>query len=137
MNDPNYFDWVSARSKCSLESVFQLLRVAVDDDLQKVSSLNRIGVKFDRSKQSPDTKIIVTRVLELTGFNESSHVIFELKTDRISVTKRIGNSPEAEPLFEAIPGLNEEGECLLRVKETPLKLWQVSRKALEELFFWF
>jgi hypothetical protein len=44
-------------------------------------------------------------------------------------------SPRKE-LFSAKPYLNHEGECLLQIGETdPLHIWQVSRKALEPLFF--
>jgi len=38
-------------------------------------------------------------------------------------------------LFEAKASLGFEGRCRYEVEGQPLELWQVSRKALEDLFF--
>ena len=37
--------------------------------------------------------------------------------------------------FEATPVLNVEGACKLVVNDSELDLWQVCRRALEDLFF--
>ena len=108
----------------------------MDSDVKTANALNRRGVKFKLNTEATG-KIIVLRERDLGGFNESMAIVFELLPDKIAVTERRGPGFTEGALFCAAPGLNQEGECLLEIDGQPLKLWQVSRKALENLFFGF
>jgi hypothetical protein len=128
------FDWVKARSKCSLESVFQTLREVLDSDVKSVNGLNRVGVTFALNN-SATNKLIISRERDYGGLSGGETVVFELLPNEI----RVRDGRTEKHFFSAKPVLNQEGECLLEVtgELEPQRLWQVSRKALDDLFFGF
>jgi hypothetical protein len=128
-------DWVKARSNCSLARIFQTLAEVVDSDVQSVNSLARERVSFHINTQATD-KIIVTRDREKGVAHDIRTIVFQLTNFSITATAK-GPTGEATGMFSAVPNLDENGECLLVVSGDPFRLWQVSRKALEELFFNF
>ena len=132
------FDWVSTRSKCSLEQSFVLLSEIVDSDVKAANALKRRDVEF-KINSEPTKKLVVIRDQDLGGMHGFINVVFELRADKITVFIRKGGEFLPVPMFSFVPSLNEEGECLYRIEgeEAQLKLWQVSRKALEDLFFGF
>src|ERR1700722_6850572 len=132
------FNWVKERSLCSLECVFQIFGEVVDSDVKSSNALNREGVKFE-IKTPAHNKLMVIRSHAVGHSAEMAGITFELLGDRISVQKRKRGSTEEIPLFSFAPSLNLDGECLVRVdgESEMLKLWQVSMKALEDLFFAF
>jgi hypothetical protein len=130
------FNWVHARSECGLPRVFQILSEVIGSDVKAANALNRRGVKFQFTTEAAG-KILAVRDRDFGGFNEIMVIVIELASGKITVSRRVPNKASDEPLFYAVPGLNEEGECLLEVDGKSLKLWQVSRKALDDLFFGF
>ena len=129
------FNWVQARSECSVERVFQILAEVVDSDVKAANALNRRGVTFHVNRDARG-KLIVARNRDLGGFSDVTIVVFELEPGRIVVTRKTANIDD-KTLFSAAPSLNEQGQCLLEVAGDQLQLWQVSRRALEDLFFEF
>lgn len=80
----------------------------------------------------------MVRNRDLAGPIESTGVKFELRANEIAVSNiKTGMMHGATPAFSAVPRLNEDGECRLEVQGERLQFWQVSRKALEDLFFGF
>lgn len=128
------FNWVHARSECSLSVVFIVLAEVIDSDVKAATALNRPGATFKLRRDASD-KLVVTRERILQGATLNSTVIFELLADRIRVSRMKERNSEPAPFFTAAPNLNRDGECLLDVDGEPNQLWQVSRKALEDLFF--
>jgi hypothetical protein len=61
-------------------------------------------------------------------------VFFELAIDRIEVI-RLMPEGQSKAAFFARAHLRPSGECQLEVGSERLELWQVSRMALEPLFF--
>lgn len=120
-------DWVSARFYCSLQAVFETLAEVIKTDAEVASKLFAPDRTFKVTVQPQ--KIIVVRAEREAG--TPSSIVLELSALGITVKK--GRS--GEPVFDARPVMNEEAECMLEVDDRPLKLWQVSRKALEDLFF--
>jgi hypothetical protein len=131
------FDWVKARWQCSLPQIFQVLTEMVQSDVNAVNLLHRNNVMFTFSTPGTE-KVVVTRARDLTGSNEVVSVVFELSANQITAREATKMGPKP-PFLTATPTLNENGECVFDVGEhgPPLKLWQVSRKALENLFFGF
>jgi len=115
------FNWVKARSKCSVASVFALLAEVVDSDVKAANELPG-NARFRFNKY--DRKLIVLPVTEFPV-----PIVFELAGAVINISK------EETALFTARPSLMTDGKCRLEVDGETLELWQVSRKALEALFF--
>lgn len=129
------FNWVSETFKCSPEMVLGTLREVVDSDVKAVNGLNRSDVSFTLNDDALN-KIVVIRRRDMAGFIEGMGVVFELRARQIHVYSRTANGEK--PLFVASPRVSpEDGECTLAIDGTPMRLWQVSRKALEDLFFGF
>jgi hypothetical protein len=119
-------DWVSKRSRCSFPNVFKDLKLQVEEDVKTRNGLrpNYAPYEFSVTDHGND----FTVVLEAKDFRTS--VIFSLAEHAIVVKDDAGNNK-----FEVALTFNDQGECRLHVDETELELWQVRRKALEELFF--
>ena len=129
------FDWVRERSKCCLSTVFNNLAEVLDSDVKTVNALGRKGVRFETTRPQP-SKLIVVRERDFTGIIETDSVVFELTASRITAVQRNG-AGNPKSLFSASPNLTAEGNCVLEIDGTSLRLWQVSRLALEDLFFGF
>lgn len=119
MIDEN-FNWVRARSQCSLPRVFAMLGEIVDSDVKALNAAQPSNLPAEVKRYTG--KIVVA--------HRDSTIVFELTGGIIQVRQ----GPE-HALFSAKLRLDEDGECLLEVNGRGLKLWQVSRKALEDLFF--
>lgn len=124
------FDWVTARSNCSVVMIFERLKSAVQDDVNKRQQLRRkseFGYQYGFSVDIDQTRISVI-LKEPTAPAEA--VVFYLKEDSIDVVNGSGKHK-----FKATPTINDEGECRLKVSGQERELWQFRKMALEELFF--
>jgi hypothetical protein len=131
---PETFDWVDARAKCSTEQMFSLLVERVTSDVESMKA--RIGsshrLTFNRIA---DDKVIVANERIEGGFAfNGRNVMFQRTKGGIVVDTEAQKGP-GRALFTASVSLGPEGRCRYEVDGQPLELWQVSRKALEELFF--
>ena len=122
------FDWVRARSDCTLDTVFERLAEAVREDLEKHAALNPGLAQCQKFEACGDEKFFVERT-------RVHRVVFE-KTQRcIQIGKWLVDGKHV-PLMKLTVRLNDEGHCVLVDKERgELQPWQVRRKALEETFF--
>lgn len=134
---PKVFDWVKARSECSLRHVFLQLAEVVDSDVKSIvrQSSREQGIsraKFTLDRVSED-KFIVVKTWNDFGAEQGESVVFELIKQGIAA--KLGRA--GKQLFVARPALTKTGDCKLRIEgePEPLELWQVSQKALEDLFF--
>jgi hypothetical protein len=109
--------------------LFRLLYEVVDSDVKAARIVRPDAGTFELKKLS-DTKFLVSRTRE-AGIAVDV-VVFELLGGKIA----IGHGQNST-MFMATPSLLSDGECRLEVagEPEPLELWQISRKALEDLFF--
>jgi hypothetical protein len=89
------FNWVKARSECSIERVFQLLAEVIDSDVQAANALKRSGVTFHVSRQAIG-KIIVARDRDLEGMNEIHSVVFQWSSSKITARRANAAEPDAQ-----------------------------------------
>jgi len=128
------FNWVQAQADCSLAHVFGVLAEIVDSDVKAANALRRPRVTFKCNPEATN-KIMVSRARDMGGITEATGVVFELLADRINIIRKRGTVKDEEPWFFAVACLDEQGECSLEIDGKRLKLWQVSRRALANLFF--
>lgn len=135
MDIPESLDWVTRRSECSLAAVFQALAEVLDSNVKTRNNLPHPPAVFRVNRPAAE-KIVVVRERNFGGVVEAETVVFDLLKSGIAVTRKDARGSGSE-LFRASPSLNMSGECTLDVNGEELRLWQVSRVALEDLFFGF
>jgi hypothetical protein len=113
--DAPKFDWVTARSLCSLPKVFKELRSQVEEDVKTRNALRPNNSPYEFS---------------MADSGDGFTVLLEAKDVHRSVIFSLGKE-----MFEVTLTFNDEGECRLNVKEKECDLWQVRRMALEGLLF--
>ncbi len=120
------FDWVSARSACSLVAIFEQLKMQLQEDVAKRQSLREEMAHYGFRIVGKDKRLAV--VVEGSGIYDS--VLFILTDSGIEVADKDGKLR-----FKATPTLSDDGECRLKVGDQERELWHVRKMALEELFF--
>jgi hypothetical protein len=123
------FDWVTARSDCSLGAIFEKLRVQVGEDVKKRQALRGQGAQYYGFTLLEEPKSVGVM---LEHMHDDLHRIvrFRLAKNAIEVVDENGKVK-----FVATPTLNDEGECRLKIEGIDRDLWHLRKLALEELFF--
>jgi|SRR5579864_1136819 len=120
------FDWVTARSTCSADEVFEKLRVQVKQDVETRHALRPQGepLAFHFISEGRTFSALVE------GDKIHRAVIFRLESQTITVY-----TDSDDVLFRAQVTLNDEGECVVKINDEERQLWQMRKQGLEELFF--
>jgi hypothetical protein len=125
------FDWVSVLSNCSVAGVFERLKLQVKADVEKrqslMTSLDEEHSKHRFSFVSNGTEF--SAVMEGKGIHRA--VTFSIGMGN-GITVRDENDLV---MFHAVPTVDDDGDCVLKVAEKERKLWQVRKLALENLLF--
>jgi hypothetical protein len=123
MKSTDDFDWVKARIACSPFAVFQQLQLGCERD---VAERNEPSVEPVLFRTVADRESFVV-------FREGGRLsaVVEFSWSRTGIAVRRDGSP----FLEAIPTLNDDGDCLLKVGEDELTCWQFRKRALEDLLF--
>jgi hypothetical protein len=136
------FDWVKGRKACSAPELFILLKDVVERD---VASIQGHGDAKFELQTTHETRFVVTKTRSVNGSDESEGIAFELMAGDGHI--RVQHAHDDERLFIAVPHLTHEQLCKLVIRDLAadlsaqlpdadsLELWQVSRLALEKLFF--
>jgi hypothetical protein len=124
--DAPKFDWVTARSRCSLPNIFRELRLQIEEDVKTRNALRPNNSPYEFSvKENGDDFAVLLEAEEL-----HLSVVFSLGEHAISVRDHHGKE-----MFDVTLAFSDEGECRLSVNEKDRDLWQVRRMALEGLLF--
>ena len=122
------FDWVRARSDCTVENVFERLAKEVQEDFQ-IFTVRHPGLAQAR-EFGPCGKDRF-----FVGHRQVHRVVFERVADEIRIT-RWAYQGDPTPLMVLKVRLDDNGQCVLVDEHgAVLKPWQVRRKALEETLF--
>jgi hypothetical protein len=124
--DKSKFDWVTARSQCSLPNVFHALRLEVEEDVKTRNALCPNNSPYEFSVVEEGDHFIA--LLEAKDVRRS--VRFSLAEHAILV-----RDDQGQKTLDVIVFFTDDGQCRLKVNEKELELWQVRRMALEELMF--
>jgi hypothetical protein len=118
------FDWVKARSECSMTKMFMRLKADVEEDVEAANLLFKgTGVKFGFTPNAASFTVYQD-VIPL------KEVSFTLNQYNISV----GDGRE-KIKFSATLTLNKDKQCRFLLGTEELEGWQFRKKALELLFF--
>lgn len=133
MEIPKTCNWVDRRAKCSAEHLFLLLLEVLDSDVKEMEAVKKDKNLVYGFAKPAASKAVVSRLRDYGGgMKDGDAVVFErTRAGTITATKR----PGGQRIFEAQPWLDDDGGCRLRIGTKSFYLWQISRLALEELFF--
>lgn len=125
---PENLDWVKARHECSIGKIFQTLRLQVVEDATR---RNECLLPGERARYFFDIADGANGFVVFVSMHGTNHAVeFALTKDG---TIQVGRRDNL--LFTAVPTVSNDGKCRLKVGNDELELWQVRKKALEDLFF--
>jgi hypothetical protein len=123
-------DWVTTRSQCLGNAVFERLQKAVETDVQTRNKLPTSECAF-RTTSPASTPDSQSFSVERDGRGDvQARITFEFKDHAIRALRGDG-----EPVVVATPTLNDAGEFRFLVDGKELQEWQLRYKALDALFF--
>jgi hypothetical protein len=120
------FDWVTARSACTLPKIFKDLRLHVEQDVKTRNNLRLKNAAYEFAVAESENGFKV--VLKSDALNLA--VTFTLAEHAILVRDNTGTS-----MFDVTLNFSDKGECNLMVNGEEREMWQVQRMALEDLMF--
>jgi hypothetical protein len=119
-------DWVTKRSLCTFPNIFKTLKVQVEEDVKTRNDIRPNNSPYEFSMADNGDEFTV--LLQAKDFQSS--VIFSLSEHAIEARDDKGTK-----MFVVTLTFSDQGECKLHIHDKELELWQVRRRALEELFF--
>jgi len=126
---PENFDWVTARSSCSIGVFFERLRNQVKDDVALRNASN--PGKFYTFQFVDAGSNCFSAIVEGQLINRAV-VRFSLNENNISISS-IDHGGEND--IAVTVTLGEDGECRAKIRDRVYDLWQVRKITLEDLFF--
>ena len=123
------FDWVEARSKCTLAKAFQRLRLGVQSDVKARNSLRGETPYYEFSVISEKANDFMVL---LSGNTVEHHTVaFGIAGNEIIAVSN-GNQES----WNVSVTLDDDAQCRLKTKNgKELTFWQFRRLTLEKLFF--
>ncbi len=124
-------DWIKARTECSLEHVWLLLRQRMLSDLEQWKTTQQFlnNRKFYKTS-TDDVLVSVTRETNFITPHASLYVT--KTTTSIRWDSSTGDSPVTRNLTCV---LNLKGECRIVYEGEEMEIWQVSKLILEPVLF--
>jgi hypothetical protein len=133
MSTSPHFDWVRARSNCSVTALFDALNVATKQDVESVTQLlqeARNSRVYIQHLQDRRVITVLRQCSDVVDPDQSQVTVrFVLSSHEIAVER------QGTKMFSVIPSLNANRECKAMVNNQEYEVWQVCRMALDELFF--
>ena len=137
--DEHLDNWVRARAECTAEKMFLLLAERVEADTKEISKLvdgRSVTFAYDPPSEVNKPSFRVVRKRNAAGVNEGKAVTFELESNKIVVRDVDPRGDRSERLTVGYE-LDENGQCVFEIGSVRISTAEVSRKALESLFFEF
>jgi hypothetical protein len=126
---PRDFDWIAARSLCSIQRMFEELKTEIRQDAEKINARANENIPSRLFRITERAKFL--KVYEEDAFADyPPAVAFILSGEVIHV-----QDGENKEMFDITIGLNDCGDCQFVVSGKERDSWQVRRQALEGLFF--
>jgi hypothetical protein len=125
-NKETKFDWVAARSACTLPKMYRQLMAEIEGDVKERNSERPDNSPYEFLIEEKGTTFSV--ILQSQDFRRA--ITFCYEDHAILVLDASGNQ-----MFEISLVFTDEGICRLKAKEENREPWQVRRMALEDLLF--
>lgn len=128
-------DWVKEYYECSIDVVFQSLKMEVHNDINKRNDKlpNNQGYKFSMpSNGAPDFfTAMLNAISPARPIHDPYYAIEFIKQGKEIIVRN-----SEQEMFRATVTLNSQGHCVFKLSDTEeLTSWQFRQKALKQLFF--
>lgn len=124
-------DWVTARAKCSVATMFESLK---KEALRNTHTRNElVDASGDKGRFSMVDRPDGFRIGDTWSQHGRRTVDFALDGGRIDITQWTGSTPKL--LARVTVTLNDEGRCRFKVHDAEREGWQILKDVLEWLFF--
>ena len=132
---PEVFDWVAARGQCSSPQMFLLLTERVKSDVALMKArLQNTNQTLTYTQVSDDAVVVAKERHEGGYMFGGRNVMLKRIPAGVQVDAKASEGAE-ERMFVALVILSSDGRCRYEIDREPMELWQVSKRALENLFF--
>jgi len=120
-------DWVAALSSCQLSTVFETLRMQIQEDVKARKEQLQGQADYSYTYIGNGSSFAVAAA----GNRISGKIVkFALADNAIVVA-----DADDKVLFQATLTLNDDGECRLLIDGQEREFWQFRKRALEGLLF--
>jgi hypothetical protein len=119
------FEWVKARSTCSVAEMFTRLKLEVEQDVKVRNALRPAEAYYGFRVVTAKDSFAVAREGNQVGAN----VAFFCRSDRIDILC------DEKALLTAKVVLNDDGECVFDVNGDQKQSWHLRNIALAPIFF--
>ena len=126
---PSSCNWVEARQNCKIEKLFENLKEVVEKDVEQFNTDEQRATDWDFASRDGEFWVRSPKL--------GQSIAFERESGFISIKSRNRNGLDGKVSLTVRARVIEDGSCkaFLDDEITPMELWQVSRRALENHFF--
>lgn len=137
-------NWIEARTKCNLDAWLDLLSKIMRTDVNRMNAQiehsnasaptvdnRKFGCSIDGSEQVTIVKLMPVGVPSY----DPPEVRLSVEGEVLRCTRYGIDSAEVEAFDVEIVWDADHSKCQLRVRQETLEPWQISKRALEPLFF--
>lgn len=126
------FDWVTAHSTCTIETMFRRLQLGAQKDVDRRNGLTgrHDHWRFALTEEENGFEVLRSPGSQFSTGQVDAFVVFERVGPRINIR---GDGIELD--ITAIIGINPAGDCRYFVGEAEYLEWEVRKLALDQLFF--
>ena len=128
------FDWVEKRAKCNVRELFSHLREVVKSDVD--SAREHVSADGFEFRDGPATTSFMVAGYAVKTGGATARIAQDVRRFHLSGSTIEVFNKESRPVIEARAALVGGADCLVDVVgREPMRLWEFSRLALEDLFF--
>ena len=133
-------NWVRLRAECNLDVSFDSVCSFVERDVAEMNKLSSAmrrqwTYQTESGGGASPTHYVIQKPEQGYGVSDAM-VGFHRGENALEVFRKARGTDARETLFVVVPEWNpQESRCRLKVNGKELEVWEISRRALEPMFF--
>jgi hypothetical protein len=125
------WDWVTAQRKCSAQASFECLLAVVRKNVATRNDFSENEKRYPRFEVKTQMATLFSVIDNFPRGDTSMTATFSLQVDGTIIVRESGAKEETAYTVK----LDDDGECRLHSRGTPVDMWLIARRALDRLFF--
>lgn len=128
---PKTLRWVEARAKWTVRDAFHVLCRVAADDTAAAQALGQRATTYRFEQQSNVRAAVIRR--DESALAVETAIVFVVFGGEVVISRT--NGSDTAELFRCRPIIHRTGEPMLTIRSDAMYPWEISRRALEPLFF--